>query len=146
MSEDPGAVPAPLVLDVSVITALVRGDPDVANLVLGWDAEGQPLVLPVLAITGASLDVRGGEAKAVLGGLERLAGVSVAALQDAEQASRLAAVIAGTGLDPWDAHAAMTADALVSFILTLDGAKWAEHARDLDVPLHFIEIADPDDG
>lgn len=146
MSESQGAVPAPLVLDVSVITALVRGDPDVTGLVLGWDADGQPLVLPVLAVAGASLDVRGAEAKAVLGGLESLAGVSVAPLQDAEQASRLAAVIAGTELDPWDAHAAMTADSLVTRILTLDGPKWAEHAGGLDEPLHYIEIADPDEG
>jgi hypothetical protein len=34
-----------------------------------------------------------------------------AALRDAEQAVRLAAVIARTGLDPWDAHVAAVADA-----------------------------------
>jgi hypothetical protein len=28
----------------------------------------------------------------------------------------------------------------------LDPAKWREHARDLDEPLHFVEIADPDDA
>ena len=146
MSQDPGAVPAPLVLDISVITAVVRGDAEVTNLILGYDADGQPLIMPVLAIAAASLDSRTAEARAVLGGLERLENVSTAPLLDAEQAHRLAAVIAATGLDPWDAHAAMTADTLFSFILTLDGGKWQEHARDLDEQLHFIEIADPDDG
>jgi len=28
-------------------------------------------------------------------------------------------------------------------ILTLDAAKWQEHARDLGEPLHFVEIAEP---
>jgi len=36
------------------------------------------------------------------------------------------------------------ADASVCPILTLDAAKWREHAQDLDEPLHFVEIADPD--
>jgi hypothetical protein len=31
-------------------------------------------------------------------------------------------------------------------ILTLDAPKWREHERDLDEPLHFIEIADPEKG
>jgi len=30
--------------------------------------------------------------------------------------------------------------------LSIPGAKWREHARDLDEPLHFVEIADPDDA
>ena len=66
-----------------------------------------------------------------------------AAPRDAEQAVRLAAVIARTELDPWDAHVAAVADASVCPILTLNAAKWQEHARDLDEPLHIIEVADP---
>jgi hypothetical protein len=50
------------------------------------------------------------------------------------------------GLNPWDAHVAMVADAEVCPILTLDGAKWRQHVRDLDEPLHVIEIDDPEDG
>ena len=69
----------------------------------------------------------------------------IAPLRDAEQAVRLAAVIAKTGLDPWDAHAAAVADAAICPILTLNAARWREHAADLDEPLHFIEIAEPDD-
>ena len=38
---------------------------------------------------------------------------------------------------------AAVADAAVCPILTLDAARWREHAADLDEPLHFIEIADP---
>ena len=61
-------------------------------------------------------------------------------------AVRLAAVIARTGLDSYDAHVAAMADAAVCPILTLDAAKWREHAADLDEPLHFVEIADPGDA
>src|SRR5205823_3228316 len=46
-------------------------------------------------------------------------------------------------LDPWDAHVAAVADAAVCPVLTLDAARWREHAADLDEPLHVIEIADP---
>ena len=79
-------------------------------------------------------------------GLERLKNAMTAALRDAEQAVRLAAVIARTGLDPWDAHVAAVADAAVCPILTLDAARWREHAADLDEPLHFIEVTDPDEA
>ena len=41
---------------------------------------------------------------------------------------------------------AAVADAAVCPILTLDPAKWRQHARDLDDPLHIIELADPGDG
>jgi predicted nucleic acid-binding protein len=67
--------------------------------------------------------MRSDEAAELLEGLERLSNAMVAPLRDAEQAVRLAAVIARTGLDPWDAHAAAVADASVCPILTLDAAK-----------------------
>jgi carbonic anhydrase len=71
-----------------------------------------------------------------------LENITIAALNGAEQAARLAEVVARTGLDPWGAHAAAIADAAVCPTLTLNGAKWREHAADLDEPLHIIEIAD----
>jgi predicted nucleic acid-binding protein len=124
VSEDAPAVPTPWVLDTSVLVEVARGDTRTMTLVQELDARGRPLVIPALAVTGASLDM-------------------TAALRDAEQAVRLAAVIARTGLDPWDAHVAAVADAAVCPILTLDAARWREHAADLDEPLHFIEIAEP---
>jgi predicted nucleic acid-binding protein len=146
VSEEGGFSPAPLILDVSVLTEAARGDDSVLTLLQAYDAAGQPFVLPALAIAAASLDVRSDDAEALLHGLERLDGAMTAALRDAEQAIRLAEVIARTGLDPYDAHVAAIADASVCAILTLDPGKWREHARDLDEPLHFIEIAEPDDG
>lgn len=145
MSEDSGATPPPYVLDLSVTVAVARFDASVMTLIQGYDARGQPLVIPVLALTGASLDVRTEDADDLLEGLERLGNAEVAPLRDAEQAVRLAAVIARTGLDPWDAHVAAVADASVCPILTLDAAKWRQHSGDLDEPLHIIEIADPDE-
>ncbi len=131
MSEDSGAIPAPYVLDVSVLVAITRGDPGIMTFVQQLDASGQPLVIPVLAITAASLDLRSDDTEAILHGLERLGNAMVAPLRDGEQAARLAAVVAATGLDPWDAHVAAVADASVCPILTLDAAKWRQHAETL---------------
>ena len=146
MSEDGGARPAPLILDASVLIEAARGDAGVMTLIQGFDADGQPLIIPVLAVTAASLDMPSEDAEAILHGLERLENVMAAPVRDTEQAVRLAAVITRTGLGAYDAHVAAVADAAVCPILTLDGAKWREHARDLDEPLHFVEIADPDDA
>ena len=143
MSKDGGAVPAPYVLDVSVVVAVARGDTEIMTFIQRLDGTGQPVVIPVLAITAASLEVRSGEAGELLDGLELLGNAEIAPLKGAEQAARLAAVIAGTGLDPWDAHVAAVADAA---ILTLDAAKWRQYAERLDEPLHIIEIADPDEA
>jgi predicted nucleic acid-binding protein len=145
VSEDAGAVPAPCILDVSVLAAIARADPEVTGLILELDARGQPLVLPVLALAAASLDSRGADADDALRGLEQLDNTEVAPLRDADQAAGLAAVIARTGLDPWDAHVAAVADAAICPILTLDAAKWHGLTPDPDSPLHIIEITDPDD-
>ena len=107
---------------------------------------GQLLVIPALAIAGASLDARSEEADDLLGGLELLENVTIAPLRGTEQAARLADIIARTGLDPWDAHAAAIADVAIYPILTLDAAKWRQPSTDLDEPLNIIEIADPDEG
>jgi hypothetical protein len=56
VSEDSGATPAPYVLDVSVLTAITRGDYGIMTFIQGLDASGQPLVIPALAIVAASLE------------------------------------------------------------------------------------------
>ena len=143
MSEGAEPVPAPWILDVSVLVAVARADTRIMTLVQELDSRVCPLIIPALAITGASLDMRSDEAAELLEGLEQLDGALVAPVQGAEQAVRLAAVIATTGLEPWDAHVAAVADAAVCPILTLDAAKWRQHAGDLDDPLYMIEVADP---
>lgn len=146
MTEDSGAAPTPYALDVSVLIAVARADPGVTRLVIILDGRGQPLVIPALAITAAALDVRTDDGDIALRGLERLENTLVAPLRDAEQAARLASVIARTGLDAWDAHVAAVADVSICPILTLEAAKWRQHSDDLDQPLHIIEIADPDEA
>ena len=86
MSDDEGFRPAPLVLDASVLIEAVRGDAGVMTLLQGYDADGQPLILPVLAVTAASLDMRSEDAEAILHGLERLENAMAAPVRDAEQA------------------------------------------------------------
>jgi predicted nucleic acid-binding protein len=146
VSEDGGAAPAPYVLDVSVVVAVARGDTEIMTFIQRLDGTGQPMVVPVLAIAAASLDARSEEADELLAGLALFGNLEIAPLKGAEQAVRLGDVIARTGLDPWDAHVAAIADASVCPILTLDAAKWQQHATDLDAPLHYVEIADPDEN
>jgi hypothetical protein len=117
----------------------------VTRLVLALDGRGRPLVIPVLAITAASLDARTEDGDVALIGLERLENTMIAPLRDTDQAARLAAVIAKTGLETCDAHVAAVGDASVCPILTLEAQKWREHATALDEPLHIIEITDPDE-
>jgi len=146
VSEDSGATAPPYIVDLSVAVAVARFDASVMTLIQGYDARGHSLVVPVLALAGASLDVRTEDADDLLEGLERLGNAEVAPVRDGEQATRLAEVIARTGLDPWEAPVAAVPDAAVCPLLTLDAAKWQEHARDLDEPLHFIQITDPDEA
>lgn len=133
----------PLVLDTSVLTAVARADPDIIALIQGYDARRQPMVMPALAGAGASLDARSDEADDLLAGLELLGSVTAAPLSGAEQAARLAGVIARTGLEPWDAHVAAIADVAICPVLTLDAARWEQPSADLDEPLHVIEVSDP---
>ena len=146
MSEDGGAAPLPHIVDAGVLTAVARADADVTGFVMDRDAEGQPTIIPVMALAAASLDMRSDDASDALRGLERLENVMIAPLQGADQAIGLAAVIARTGLDPWDAHVAAVAQASVCPILTLDAVKWRQPSADLDEPLFVVEIADPDEG
>lgn len=146
MTEESGAAPTPYVLDVSVLVAVARADAEVTRLVITLDGRGQPLVVPVLAITGASLDTRTEDGDVALLGLERLENTIIAPVRDVEQAASLAAVIVKTGLETYDAHVAAVADASVCPILTMDALKWREHATTLDEPLHIIEIAETGEG
>jgi predicted nucleic acid-binding protein len=85
-------------------------------------------------MTGSVLDLRSDDTEAILHGLERLGNAMVAPLRDGEQPARLAAVIARSGLNPWDAHVAAVADAAICPILTLDAGKCRQHSGDLDEP------------
>jgi predicted nucleic acid-binding protein len=133
----------PLILDISVLTAVARADPDIIGLIQGYDARSQPMVIPALAVAGASLDARSDEADDLLGGLQLLDKVTVAPVSGTEQAARLAGTVARTGLDPWDAHVAAIADVAICPILTLNAVKWQQPSADLDQPLHIIEVSDP---
>jgi predicted nucleic acid-binding protein len=136
----------PLILDTSVLTAIARADLDVIALIQGYDSRKQPLVIPALAVVGAWLDTRAEEASELLAGLELLDNATVAPLNGTDQATRLAYVVARTGLDPWDAHTAAIADAAICPILTLNAETWQEHVADLDERLHIVQIADPGEG
>ncbi|MFC4118734.1 PIN domain-containing protein [Nonomuraea zeae] len=137
--------PTPYIIDTGVLIEIARGDLGLITLMQTYDSRDQPLVVPTLALVGASLDVRSDEADDLLAGLDLLDAVTIAPLSGPEQAASLADVIARTGLGPWDAHVAAVADASVCPILTLDRGPWEGVSRALDEPLHFMVIADPDE-
>lgn len=145
MSEEGGAQPAPLILDASILSAAARGDDEIITFIQRMDARRQPFVVPALAVTAAALSTRTADAARTLRGIERMEMATAGPLAGAAQAVRLAAIIVRTGLEPWDAHVASVADAAVCQILTVNGDLWRAHRGDLDEPLHFIEIADPEE-
>jgi predicted nucleic acid-binding protein len=144
--EGRGFPPVPLVLDTGVIIAIARSDAQITSLILSYDDAGQPMVIPVLAMTAAALDMPTGSTALVLRGLQKQGKVIVAPLQGADQAAVLAGIIAKTGLDHGDAQVAAVALVGTYPILTLDAAKWQRCMADLDEHLHIVEIADPEDG
>jgi predicted nucleic acid-binding protein len=144
--EGRGFPPVPLVLDTSVIVAIARSDAQITSLILSYDEAGQPMVIPVLAMTAAAIDMHTDSTALVLRGLQKQGKVMIAPLQGADQAAALADIIAKTGLDHGDAQVAAVALAGTYPILTLDAAKWQQCAADLDEHLHIVEIADPEDG
>lgn len=138
-----GHIPPPLILDTTVLRELARGDVDMIGLIQAYDAEGQPLVVPTLAIAHVLLGTRTEAAVDAMHGLAMLERVTVAPLRDVEQAASLAAVMASTGLAVWDAQVAAIADVSVCPILTRDAAAWRGPSAALDQPLFVIEVADP---
>jgi predicted nucleic acid-binding protein len=138
--------PTPLIVDTSVLTAITRTDPGVIGLMQIFDARSQPLVIPALAITGASLDAHSEDIDDLLAGLEMLETVTVASLHGARRAAKVARIIDDTGLTTWDAHVAAVAAASKCAILTLDAANWRQVSGAFDPPLQIVEIADTDEG
>jgi hypothetical protein len=139
-----GHTPTPLILDSTVVRELARGEIGTIELMQGYDAGGQPMVVPALTITHAIRDTPTEDAVDLLHGLAELEQVTVASLHDAEQATTLAMVMNVTGLAVWDAHVAAVADASVCPILTYDAARWQEPSRALEERLFVIEIPDPE--
>lgn len=145
MTDRASAARAPLVLDSTVLRELARGEIATIELVLRFDAAGQPMVAPALAMTQAVLDAPTEDAVPAMHGLAEMDNVVVTPVRDAAQAVRLAQVMTLTELATWDAHVAAVADASTCPILTFDAARWDQPARSLEPRLHILEISDPDD-
>ncbi|GAA3161784.1 hypothetical protein GCM10010466_60930 [Planomonospora alba] len=135
----------PLILDTGVLIELARGDADVMTMIARFDDRQQPMVMSVLAITGASLDSGSKDATDLLLGVATMEQITIAGLHEPDHGTTLASVINRTGLAPWDAHVAALADVSVCPVLTLDMTHWQQAARAFDEPLHIIEITDPRD-
>lgn len=139
-------LPAPYILDLSVLIAYARFDIQIAELVQILDARQQPLVVPALTLAGALEDVATPTAKNLFDGLVLMGSVQVAPLNTVDHAAILAEAVSVTGLDVWDAHTAAVANRSVCPILTVDVAKWRPAVGAFEHPLHVVEIEDLPDG
>ena len=135
----------PYVLDDLTLAEVARGDTDLIDLLLSYDAAGQVLVVPVLAAAAAYRDYPSADAADSLRGIPELDCAMSAPVGDVTQAMRLVEIAAKTGLDVCAAHVAAVADASVCPILTLDADRWRRASASLPDPLHVIEIADPEE-
>lgn len=135
----------PLVLDDLVLTEIARGDTALIALIQHYDAAGQPMVVPALAVTGAYASARTSEAADLLDGIVRMEHAEFAPLGSPQQAIELVEMNATTGLDLSASHVAQVANAATCPILTLDAERWARPSAALDDPLYVIEIADPEE-
>ncbi|MFC7644769.1 hypothetical protein ACFQX6_31815 [Streptosporangium lutulentum] len=100
------------------------------------------MVIPALAITGATLGNKSPEAADALRGLALMEGVTVVPLDGPEESIALADMISATRLAAWDAHAATEALSLIGAILTMDASRWEDPQRQLEEHLQVIEISD----
>lgn len=133
----------PYVLDDLTLTEVARGDADLTELLLSFDAAGQALVVPVLAAAAAYRDCPSADAADSLRGMPELDHAMSAPVGDVTQAIRLIEIAKKTGLDVCAAHVAAVADASVCPILTVDGDRWRRASASLPDPLFIVEIADP---
>ncbi|WP_188191003.1 hypothetical protein [Nonomuraea sp. SYSU D8015] len=114
------------------------------EMVARFDAEGQPMVMSVLAIAGASLDCDGAkDATDLLLGIATMEQITVAGAREPEHGTVLASVLDRRELGWGDAHVAAIADASVCPVLTLSRSHWEKAAQAFDEPLHIIQIANP---
>lgn len=134
----------PLILDTGILIELARGDSNLMEMVARFDAEGQPMVLSVLALSAASVDAGSKDSADLLLGIATMQQITVAGLREPDHGVALASAITCTGLDWGDAHVAAIADASVCPVLTLNKHHWEQAAHCFDHPLHIIEIADPE--
>jgi hypothetical protein len=65
-------VPIPLVLDDLVLSEIARGDGALITLLQHYDAAGQPLIVPLLALGAAYRQARTEQAEGLLEGVVRL--------------------------------------------------------------------------
>ncbi|MER5318537.1 hypothetical protein [Streptosporangium roseum] len=140
-----GDVKQALVLDVSVLTECARGDVGIINLIQQFDADRKPLIIPAMAVTGATVELGGDQDQlAVVSGLCRLDSANLTAVSNFKDGVEIGQVLieVESCTTPWDAHAVTEALLHRCPILTTDYARWKGIVQDLSGGLTIVEIAD----
>ncbi|WP_433253115.1 hypothetical protein ACQPYK_09095 [Streptosporangium sp. CA-135522] len=130
---------------MSVLTECARGDVGIINLIQRFDADGKPLIIPAMTVTGATVELGGNQDQlAVISGLCRLDSASVPAVNDFKDGVEIGQVLVEVEacVTSWDAHAVTEALLHRCPILTADYARWKDVIQDLPGGPTVVEIAD----
>ncbi|MER5418698.1 hypothetical protein [Streptosporangium roseum] len=133
-----------VVLDATVLTECARGDLAAISLVQHLDAGKTSIIVPVLAATGAAIEVGVGEGAEVIRGLCTMESVHLVGLPHVDAAIRLAGV--RRELESCDSltDAHIAAEALIHGcpIVTMNHLRWDAVVRDLSGQITVIEVTD----
>lgn len=135
------------VLDVTVLADCARGDAELIGMIQQFDVDHVTLIVPALAVTGATIDVGGApEQVALIRGICRLDSARFAGLTEFDDAAELARLRFVTTLEHlWDVHTAEVALNRGVPVLTLDHGRWREAVRETGGDLSVVEVSDLDD-
>ncbi|SDL75479.1 hypothetical protein SAMN05421874_128104 [Nonomuraea maritima] len=134
------------VLDALLLAEVSRGDPDVIALLQELDASQIPMIVPALAITGATVETAAtADQLAVMRGVGRLGSTRLAALSVFDDSVDLAHMRKEMEGDLWDVQTALQAVLRGCPILTVDGTHWETTARALWGHLVVVQVSQLDE-
>lgn len=136
------------ILDASLLAEVGRGDNDVIALLQALDAADVAIVVPALAVTGATVETAAtNEQLAVMRGVGRLDSATFAALAAFDDTVDLGRMRLETDAPSqlWDVQTALQAVLRNCPILTTDAARWDAAEKELSGQLTVVEISQLDD-
>ncbi|GII91900.1 hypothetical protein [Sinosporangium siamense] len=136
------------VLDAALLAQAGHGDGDVIALLQQLDAAQVSLIVPALAVTGATVEAAAtNDQLAVIRGVGRLDAADFAGLTAFDDATDLARMrLEGDQPDElWDVQTCLQAVLRNCPILTTDAARWKSTVQALGGQLVVVEVSQLDD-
>lgn len=136
------------VLDAPLLAEVGRGDNDVIALLQQLDADNISIIVPALALTGATIETAAtNEQLAVIRGVGRLDSAHFAALAAFDDTTDLARMRLEVDApeELWDVQTALQAVLRSCPVLTTDAARWQATQDELAGQLIVVEVSQLDD-